>query len=340
RALRDVHRVRADLRHPRTRHGPRIGAGRGAHRLLLPGLPDPAGRRALRPGGPAPALRAGRGGHRGLAVRLLPDDRRRGLVAAGPRGGGRPGHPLLHVRSAGRVRLRAVPAPGALHRLLAGLHLRRADRRLDRAAAVHRPARHLPLLGSAGRLHRPHRRAQRPGPVAGPRRRPRRRRRGGARTRRDAGRPLTAPTARRPREENMRIALSQICTGPDPKANLELIRTRTAEAARAGARLAVFPEAAMACFGTPLAEVAEPLDGPWAAEVRRIAEAEGVAVVAGMSTPGEGGRVANTLLAAGPGVDAGYDKIHLYDAFGYTESSAVSAGSRPVAIDVDGVRIG
>ncbi|MBB5431522.1 carbon-nitrogen hydrolase family protein [Nocardiopsis composta] len=138
----------------------------------------------------------------------------------------------------------------------------------------------------------------------------------------------------------MRIALSQICTGPDPKANLELIRTRTAEAARAGARLAVFPEAAMACFGTPLAEVAEPLDGPWAAEVRRIAEAEGVAVVAGMFTPGEGGRVANTLLAAGPGVDAGYDKIHLYDAFGYTESSAVSAGSRPVAIDVDGVRIG
>src|SRR5690606_12154478 len=162
-----------------------------------------AGRRALRPGGPAPALRAGRGGHRGLAVRLLPDDRRRGLVAAGPRGGGRPGHPLLHVRSAGRVRLRAVPAPGALHRLLAGLHLRRADRRLDRAAAVHRPARHLPLLGSAGRLHRPHRRAQRPGPVAGPRRRPRRRRRGGARTRRDAGRSEEHTSALQSRENHV-----------------------------------------------------------------------------------------------------------------------------------------
>ena len=138
----------------------------------------------------------------------------------------------------------------------------------------------------------------------------------------------------------MRIALSQLTSGPEPEKNLALIEEQTARAAQAGARVVVFPEAAMACFGTPLAPVAEPLDGPWATAVRAIASAAGVVVVAGMFTPAPAGRVANTLLATGPGVDASYDKIHLYDAFGYAESDTVAAGARIVTIDVDGVRFG
>ena len=39
-------------------------------------------------------------------------------------------------------------------------------------------------------------------------------------------------------------------------------------------------------------------------------------------------RVTNTLIATGPGVDAHYDKIHLYDAFGFTESNTVAPGQR------------
>lgn len=96
----------------------------------------------------------------------------------------------------------------------------------------------------------------------------------------------------------------------------------------------------MACFGTPLAPLAEPLDGPWATAVRAIADAAGITVVAGMFTLASGGRVANTLLATGRGTEATYDKIHLYDAFGYAESDSVAAGSRVVTIDVDGVRLG
>ncbi|WP_369250445.1 carbon-nitrogen hydrolase family protein [Streptomyces sp. R41] len=138
----------------------------------------------------------------------------------------------------------------------------------------------------------------------------------------------------------MRIALSQFTSGPDPEKNLELIEDGARRAAEAGARVVVFPEASMACFGTPLAPVAEPLDGPWANEVRALAVAAGIVVVAGMFTPAPEGRVANTLLATGPGVEAAYDKIHLYDAFGYAESDTVAAGSRIVTIDVDGVRIG
>ncbi|MGB8941168.1 MAG: carbon-nitrogen hydrolase family protein [Streptomyces sp.] len=138
----------------------------------------------------------------------------------------------------------------------------------------------------------------------------------------------------------MRIALNQLTTGPDPAKNLALIEDWTARAADAGADIVVFPEASMACFGTPLASLAEPLDGPWATAVRAIAEAAGITVVAGMFTPAPGGRVTNTLLATGRGVEATYDKIHLYDAFGYAESDTVAAGSRVVTIDVDGVRLG
>ncbi|GGZ46283.1 carbon-nitrogen hydrolase family protein [Streptomyces bluensis] len=138
----------------------------------------------------------------------------------------------------------------------------------------------------------------------------------------------------------MRIALSQLTTGPDPAKNLRLIEDWTQRAADAGADVVVFPEASMACFGTPLAPLAQPLDGPWADGVREIARATGTVVVAGMFTPAPGGLVANTLLATGPGVETSYDKIHLYDAFGYRESATVTAGSRISVIDVDGVRLG
>ncbi|MEU1792160.1 nitrilase-related carbon-nitrogen hydrolase, partial [Streptomyces sparsogenes] len=101
----------------------------------------------------------------------------------------------------------------------------------------------------------------------------------------------------------MRIALSQIVSGPRPERNLAVLREQAHRAAAADARLIVFPEAAMACFGTPLAPLAEPLDGPWAGGVRQIAKDAGLVVVAGMFTPAPDGRVTNTLLATGPGVE-------------------------------------
>ena len=96
----------------------------------------------------------------------------------------------------------------------------------------------------------------------------------------------------------------------------------------------------MCRFGVPLAPVAEPLDGPWADAVRAIAADAGVTVFVGMFTPEPDGRVRNTLLATGAGVDAGYDKIHLYDAFGFTESQNVAPGRDPVVVAVDGVGVG
>jgi predicted amidohydrolase len=142
----------------------------------------------------------------------------------------------------------------------------------------------------------------------------------------------------------MRVAVAQILSGTDPTDNLQLVRDYTGRAAEAGATLVVFPEATMCRFGVPLAPIAEPVDGPWADGVRAIAADAGITVVAGMFTPADDGRVANTLLAEGPGTpnrpDTHYDKIHLYDAFGFTESKTVAPGRGPVVITVDGVEVG
>lgn len=125
----------------------------------------------------------------------------------------------------------------------------------------------------------------------------------------------------------MRVALSQITSSPSPSENLELVAAQVKAAATDGARTVVFPEATMACFGTSLGPLAEPLDGPWASSVREIASAHDVLVVAGMFTPSPDGRVFNTLLATGRDHHVGYDKIHLYDAFGFQESRTVAPGA-------------
>jgi deaminated glutathione amidase len=142
----------------------------------------------------------------------------------------------------------------------------------------------------------------------------------------------------------MRIAVAQILSGTEPADNLQLVRDYAGRAADAGARLVVFPEATMCRFGVPLAPIAEPVDGPWADGVRRIAADAGITVIVGMFTPADDGRVTNTLLVAGPGTpnqpDTHYDKIHLYDAFGFTESRTVAPGREPVVVSVDGVEVG
>ncbi|MFW0783264.1 carbon-nitrogen hydrolase family protein [Gordonia sp. CPCC 206044] len=138
----------------------------------------------------------------------------------------------------------------------------------------------------------------------------------------------------------MRIGMAQITSGTDPDDNLQLVETATAEAAADGADLVVFPEATMCRFGVPLGPVAQPLDGPWASGVAEVAARHGVSVVAGMFTP-DGDRVRNTLVIARPdGSRLGYDKIHLYDAFGFTESRTVAPGTEPVTVEVGDVTVG
>jgi predicted amidohydrolase len=138
----------------------------------------------------------------------------------------------------------------------------------------------------------------------------------------------------------LRVALAQVVAGPNPPENLDLVAEYTQWAAGQGAQLVLFPEATMRCFGLPLRDIAEPVDGPWAKGLRDVADRHSLVIIAGMFTPSDDGRVRNTLRAVGPGVDAFYDKIHLFDAFSFTESKTVAPGSEPVIIDVAGVRVG
>lgn len=145
----------------------------------------------------------------------------------------------------------------------------------------------------------------------------------------------------------MRIALAQISSGPDPRENLGTVREEIARAAAEGAEVVVFPEAAMKAFGASLRGVAEDLDGPWARAVQQAAEDHGVLVVAGMFTPASPAvgatpevaakpRVRNTMLVTGRGLHAGYDKVHMYDAFGFQESRTVEPGPEACLVRVPG----
>ena len=140
---------------------------------------------------------------------------------------------------------------------------------------------------------------------------------------------------------HMRIAMAQINSSDDPSANLVVVADAAAQAAGDGADLVVFPEATMCRFGVPLGSIAEPLDGPWATRVSQIAVDRQIVIIAGMFTPADDGRVFNTLLIAHPdGRRESYDKIHLYDAFGFLESRTVAAGDKPVIVDVAGTAVG
>lgn len=138
----------------------------------------------------------------------------------------------------------------------------------------------------------------------------------------------------------MKVALAQVLSTSDPQRNLTIIRDHAKQAAGAGASIVVFPEAMQVAFGNPVAKFAEPVNARWAGIVRQLARDAGIVIVVGMFTPGENGRVRNTLLATGRGVDTHYDKIHLFDAFGYQESEAVTPGDAPVQFELEGSTIG
>jgi predicted amidohydrolase len=140
----------------------------------------------------------------------------------------------------------------------------------------------------------------------------------------------------------MRVALCQLPVSSDPSANLGRVKEAVADAAAAGAHLAVFPEGMQARFGTDLREAAEPTDGPFGQGLSGAAGEHGVAVVAGVFEPASGDRVYNTAVAfdAGGRLAAAYRKIHLFDALGYRESDQVVAGHEPVVTDLGGLRVG
>jgi predicted amidohydrolase len=129
------------------------------------------------------------------------------------------------------------------------------------------------------------------------------------------------------------IAVAQFAPTDDARANLDDIRTLTGVAAARGARLVVFPEYSSyfsSQLGQAFVDAAEPIDGPFMTSIASIASESDVHIVVGLvERIDEAARFSNTLVAISPAGDvlATYRKLHLYDAFGETESAWVRAGA-------------
>jgi deaminated glutathione amidase len=138
----------------------------------------------------------------------------------------------------------------------------------------------------------------------------------------------------------MQVTLVQEASTLDPAEN----RERLAELTPEGSDLVVFPEAFARDFGEPGADLsgaAEPVDGPFATEVARVAEERGTTVLAGMfERADDPRRPVNTLVLRGA-ARADYRKIHLYDSFGYRESDSITAGPlTTTVVDLAGFKVG
>jgi len=144
------------------------------------------------------------------------------------------------------------------------------------------------------------------------------------------------------------VAVAQFAPGPDPDANLDAIRRLTTDAVGHGAGLVVFPEYSQFFDRTPgpsWSPMAEPLDGTFVSALAELSDVTGATIVAGfIERAAEVLKFHNTVAAVAParGLVASYRKLHLYDAFGASESDWVEPGeiAEPQLFDWGGLRVG
>jgi predicted amidohydrolase len=138
------------------------------------------------------------------------------------------------------------------------------------------------------------------------------------------------------------IALAQIKSATEKAKNLKLAQDLIREAKSKGARVIAFPEFLMAFSPSSqsaqeLAQIAEPLDGPFINSLADAARNVGIDVLATIyETANSSNRVYDTALwiNADGTAAAVYRKLHLYDAFGFKESDKFLPGN-DVAPPVD-----
>ena len=144
------------------------------------------------------------------------------------------------------------------------------------------------------------------------------------------------------------VAVAQFAPGADPDGNLAVMRRLAEQAVERVAGLVVFPE--YSSFFTPeigpvWVEAAQAVDGPFATGLAALARELGIIVVAGIVERGESAdKFRNTAVAFG--IDGSLlaisRKLHLYDAFGASESRWAEAGvlDEPQIFDFAELRVG
>ena len=159
-------------------------------------------------------------------------------------------------------------------------------------------------------------------------------------------------------EDPMRATVVQFAPTADAAENRQAITRFVEQAAGEGARFVLFPERSMLLPNRDtiprFRELVAEHWPPFLALVTELAATHDLTIVAGGFEPagatgaggagsaGETPHPLNTLIAVGPaGEIARYRKLHVYDAFAYSESDYTTAGDElPPVIEVDGVRIG
>ena len=146
---------------------------------------------------------------------------------------------------------------------------------------------------------------------------------------------------------SLNVALVQTTISAHTEENLRSAHSWIEEAAATRADLVVFPEMFMALpeKDTILAEIAEPLDGPFVSTLCQYAAASKVSIICGMwqQVDGEKTRAANVIVAIGPDgtLLAHYNKIHLFDALNVRESDTMIGGHNPPPIiNINGLNLG
>ncbi len=126
----------------------------------------------------------------------------------------------------------------------------------------------------------------------------------------------------------MRVALHQLTVGGD---KLENLRRVLAEIDRVDADLHVFPEYLMGVDERGVTRDfvhgnSEPLNGDFVGSIVDKSRERGTAIVFSAFLREDGGVYNAAILANRGRVEAVYKKIHLFDAFGYRESSIFKPG--------------
>ncbi len=138
----------------------------------------------------------------------------------------------------------------------------------------------------------------------------------------------------------LRVALVQQATvWEDPAANLAKAAAFVAEAARAGARVVVFPELATTGFTMAPEGFAEPLPGPATEAFGRMARAHGIYVI-GTAVEAHAPHPRNAAFVLDPGGElaAIYRKLHPFT-YGEEHQHYVGGDDCPV-FDLDGIPCG
>jgi predicted amidohydrolase len=148
-------------------------------------------------------------------------------------------------------------------------------------------------------------------------------------------------------EAPLHVALAQYAPVASSAANLAGLSEIVAATAAQGAQIVIAPEYSQAFLPGQYEEwgnLAEPLEGEFVTGLAKVsADNGGIIIVAGILERSDNSLPTNTIVAVGPqGVVARAEKIHLYDAFGASESSFVAPGSTAAVnlLDIGGHRLG